>query len=313
MLKCFNVVAITSSLPGLKLIAMIKSSFVILSGVLVVVWYACNGKIKDAKAENPIIKNQNVIIDYSDTRIGDTTLLFVHGWCINKTYWSNQVAYFKNRYRIVTIDLPGFGKSGKNRNSWNTDAFGKDITAVITELKLKNVILIGHSMAGDIIVQAANNTPRQVIGLIGIDNFKRVGVGGKPSKQDSDASRKAIDSLRHDFKKIAFEYFNKDLFYKTTSSAVKERVLNDVAHTDPDIASACMEQDNFDEEQELLKTKKKLCLINSDVKPTNSTGLKRKNIPFQIWYIHATGHFPMIEKPEEFNLLLSQAIRKTAV
>ena len=292
---------------------MNKSLFTFLFFIGAAALYACNGKIENVNAENPIVKNRNVIIDYTDTHTGDTTLLFVHGWSINKTYWSSQVAYFKNHYRVITIDLPGFGKSGKNRDTWNTDAFGKDITAVITQLKLKNVILIGHSMAGDIIVQAANNTPKEVIGLIGVDNFKSVGVGKKPSKQDSDAYRKAIDSLRHDFKKIAFEYFNQDLFYKTTTPAIKKRILNDVAQADPNIASACMEQDNFDETKELLKAKKKLCLINSDVKPTNSTGLKRNNIPFQIWYIHATGHFPMIEKPKEFNLLLSQAIRKTAV
>jgi len=273
----------------------------------------CVQRSNSPTIQDAIVTNQGVKIDYTDTNIGDTTLLFVHGWCINKTYWTNQEAYFKKQYRVVTIDLPGFGKSGKNRNIWNTQMFGQDITAIVTQLKLKNVILIGHSMAGDIIVQAANNTPEQVIGLIGVDNFKSVGVGGVSTKQDKDSYKKAIDSLRHNFKKIAFEYFNQDLFYKTTSSSIKKRILNDVAHMDPNIASDCMEQDNFDEAQELLKTKKKLCLINSDVKPTDLTGLRRKNIPFQIWYIHATGHFPMIEKPLEFNILLSQAIRKTAV
>jgi len=292
---------------------MNKSAFTLLLSIWLITLCACNGKSKHATFQNPIVKNQNVIIDYTDTHTGDTTLLFVHGWCINKTYWSDQVAYFKNRYRIVTIDLPGFGKSGKNRSVWNTDAFGGDVSAVINQLNLKNVILIGHSMAGDIIVQTAKNNKKQVIGLIGIDNFKSVGVGGRPSKSDSIGYKKAIDSLRHDFKRIAFEYFNQDLFYKTTSKSIKERILNDVAHVNTDIASDCMEQDNFDEAKELLSTNKKLCLINSDVKPTNTSGLKSKKIPFQIWYIHATGHFPMVEKPHDFNVLLSQAIKKTAV
>jgi pimeloyl-ACP methyl ester carboxylesterase len=208
------------------------------------------------------------------------------------------------------MDLPGFGESGKNRNTWNTAAFGKDVTGVIKQLGLKNVILIGHSMAGDIIVQATNNAPKEVIGLVGVDNFKSVGVGGKPSKQDSLAYQKAIDSLKHDFRKIAFEYFNHDLFSKSTSVDIKARILNDVAHSDSTIAAACMELDNFDEATELLKTKKKLNLINSDVTPTNTSGMKAKGIPFQIWYIHSSGHFPMVEHPSEFNNALFQAIRK---
>jgi pimeloyl-ACP methyl ester carboxylesterase len=208
------------------------------------------------------------------------------------------------------MDLPGFGESGKNRNTWNTATFGKDVAAVIKKLDLKNVILVGHSMAGDIIVQAANNAPKEVIGLVGIDNFKSVGVGGKPGKQDSIAYQKAIDSLKHDFKRIAFEYFNHDLFSKTTSTTIKARILNDVAHSDSTIAAASMEQDNFDEAVELLKTKKKLNLINSDVTPTNTSGMKAKGVPFQIWYIHGSGHFPMVEHPGEFNSALLEAIHK---
>ena len=69
------------------------------------------------KAKVNIVSNK-VYIDYTDSGTGDTTLLFVHGWCINKTYWSAQVKHFDKRYRVVTIDLPGFGRSGKNRSVW---------------------------------------------------------------------------------------------------------------------------------------------------------------------------------------------------
>src|SRR5436190_4673995 len=132
--------------------------------LLIAAFLFCCCACKQPKPNNtgtadPVIKNGNVKIAYTDTHTGDTTLLFVHGWCINKSYWLSQVSYFKNRYRVVTMDLPGFGESGKNRNTWNTATFGQDVTAVIKQLGLKNVILVGHSMAGDIIVQAANNAP----------------------------------------------------------------------------------------------------------------------------------------------------------
>ena len=267
-----------------------------------------NHSLKNTQSTKINVQDQGVKIDYTDSGNGDTTLLFVHGWYINKTYWSNQVAYFNKKYRVVTMDLPGFGKSGKNRTTWNTVAFGRDVDSVIAQLHLKNVILIGHSMAGDIIVQAAINAPQKVVGLIGIDNFKNVGIGETPNRKDTLIYDHYIDSLKHNFKRLAFEYVNHDLFYKTTSQAVKKRVLNDVAHSDSTIAAACLELSNFKEVTALIKANKKLCLINSDVKPTNTSGLKTKKIPFQVWYVHATGHFPMIEKPEDFNVLLQQAI-----
>src|SRR4051794_27767027 len=147
------------------------------SSALLILLFSCNSNSKDSKAANSAVKvsDQGVNIAYSDTGKGDTTLLFVHGWCINRSYWSNQASYFSKKYRVVTIDLAGFGHSGKNRNVWNTDAYGRDIDSVISQLNLKNVVLIGHSMAGHIILQGAINNPDKVIAMVGVDNFKSVG------------------------------------------------------------------------------------------------------------------------------------------
>ncbi len=101
------------------------------------------------------ISNNGVNIAYTDTGRSDTTILFIHGWAINKGYWADQVSYFGKKYRVVTMDLPGFGQSGKNRDKWDTKTYGSDVNAVISTLGLNNVILIGHSMSGDIALQAA--------------------------------------------------------------------------------------------------------------------------------------------------------------
>jgi pimeloyl-ACP methyl ester carboxylesterase len=273
--------------------------------------FSCNNVNTDSKlpsSDKIAIDNHGVKIDYTDTGRGDTTLVFVHGWCINKTYWSNQIDFFRARYRVVTVDLPGFGQSGKNRTSWNAETFGSDIDTVLSRLNLKNVILVGHSMAGDIILQAAITAPHRVIGLVGVDNFKNCGY--TETKQEKEDDAKAIDLLKHNFKQVAFQYFNQSLFYKTTVDSIRERVLNDVAKADTAIATACMEQQDFDEVKKLVAVKKKLSLINSDVTPTDTIGFIANHILYQVFYIHETGHFPMIEKPKEFNSLLEQAIAK---
>jgi pimeloyl-ACP methyl ester carboxylesterase len=283
------------------------SGYLIMVIVLTIVFSSCNNapKISFYKIS---IHDQGVNIAYTDTGKNGTTLLFVHGWCINKTYWTDQAAYFGKRYRVVAIDLPGFGESGKNRKDWSTKAFSKDVDSVIAQLKLKKVILIGHSMASVIALQAAIDNPTKVIGLVVVDIFKNVGKDQLQSEQAKKEYAKAVDLLKTHFKKVAFEYFNQDLFYKTTTDAVKKRVLNDVAHVDSTIASACMEQGDFKELEKLKKLKTKLYLINSDVKPTDTTQLAANKIQFKLLYIHATGHFPMIEKPDEFNMLLDKVV-----
>ncbi|MFD0766775.1 alpha/beta fold hydrolase [Mucilaginibacter lutimaris] len=271
--------------------------------------FACNSPQKKINlTSNVSLVSNGVRIDYTDTGKGDTTLLFVHGWAINKTYWANQVAYFSKKYRVVTIDLPGFGKSGKNRTKWNTVAYGQDIKNVINQLGLKNVVLVGHSMAGNIVLQGCVDEPGHVLALVGVDNFKSVGIASADSVKDKQEYAKAIAAMKKDFKKVAIDWFNQGLFYKTTSQAIRNRILNDVTHTDSAVAIATQEWDNFNDVTALLKAKKKLYLINSDYQPTDTTGLVAKKIPFKLLIVHDTGHFPMVENPNAFNKLLDEVI-----
>jgi pimeloyl-ACP methyl ester carboxylesterase len=276
--------------------------------IVLAAFFSCNNPAKNTTSANhPTIQDNGVNIAYTDSGKGDTTLLFVHGWIINGSYWSNQVNYFSKKYRVVTVDLPGYGQSGKNRNTWAVKDFGRDVDSVMAQLNLKNVILVGHSMGGNIIVEAAVHAPDRVIALVGIDNF--LGVGKPEDAKSKAAFADAIGQLKKNFKQVTTQYFNEDLFYKTTADSIKKRVLNDVAHADSTIAIASMEDNSFDEVANLKTTKKKLYLINSDIHETYLDGFKANGIPFELKEIHATGHFPMVEKPTEFNILLTGIIR----
>ncbi|MDB5159408.1 MAG: Pimeloyl-ACP methyl ester carboxylesterase [Mucilaginibacter sp.] len=284
---------------------------VYLAGGLLLAFAACkqtSKSIETTKADSvTVIHNNGINIAYTDTGKNDTTLLFVHGWAINKSYWSNQVTYFGKHYRVVAIDLPGFGESGKNRDKWGTPEYASDVDSVIKELNLNKVILIGHSMSGDIVLQAAIDTPDKVIGIVGVDNFKNVGAPENPA--DKKGFAEAIAAMKKNFKAVAIPYFNQQLFSKTTSSVIKKRILNDVAKADTTIAVAAMEQGNdFNEVAKLQQSKKKLYLINSDVHPTETKYMAAKKIPFKVFYTKGTGHFGMIEAPDEFNKELEMVI-----
>jgi pimeloyl-ACP methyl ester carboxylesterase len=241
---------------------------------------------------------------------GDTTLLFVHGWCINKEYWQPQLKVFCPQYKTVAIDLPGFGQSGRNRNNWDFDAYADDVKNVIDQLKLKNVILIGHSMSGDIILKVSNKYPGSIIGIAGIDNLHEPGapMTGQQKKEMNDF----FAMLNRNFDSTVSKFMRASLFQPTTPKQIVDRVMNNVFTADSSIATKVLESltETAQQEQTMMQGLfHKLYLINSDVLPVKTDSLaKYCRKGFKVELVHATGHYPMIEKPAEFNSALRRVI-----
>jgi pimeloyl-ACP methyl ester carboxylesterase len=98
-------------------------------------------------------------------------ILFIHGWNANSSEWYYERKYFSKDYKVVLMDLPGLGKSKRPKNKdYSLQKMASDVEAVIEHLKLKKVILWGHSIGGMIILtyctQIATNLEQKVKGII---------------------------------------------------------------------------------------------------------------------------------------------------
>jgi hypothetical protein len=60
----------------------------------------------------------------------DTTVYFVHCWACNRLFWKNQTDVFSSRYRVVTVDLAGHGRSGTDQHNWTADSLAQDVAQV---------------------------------------------------------------------------------------------------------------------------------------------------------------------------------------
>lgn len=269
-----------------------------------------SARFEPIESKNTVLSRDSVSINCSSVGEGHYTVLFVHGWCIDQTFWSAQVETLSQDYRVVTLDLPGFGASGKNRTDWSIENYGADVNAVIEQLNLTRVILVGHSMGGDVVLEAALNN-KNVVALIGIDNFKEVGV--QYDEQTKAEISSFIELVKSSFSEVVPAYAEQALFHASTDSLVRTRVLYSFLKSDSVIAASSLEGlFNYVtvESDRLATLEQKIFLINSDATPTNISGLDNSGIDYELLPIEATGHYPMIEKPERFNELLRQAIQK---
>jgi pimeloyl-ACP methyl ester carboxylesterase len=284
-----------------------KTRIFILLFVFILV--SCNSAVD--RKENVTAKVNNTTIAYDQYGKGDTTLLFVHGWCINKEYWNEQEKYFSDKYKVVALDLPGFGQSDKSRSEWTFEKYTDDINEFIKAEKLKNVILIGHSMSGDILLLLDTKYPESVIGIVGIDNLKKPGV--KLSAEENKAIEGFFAMMDSSFSGTVESYTKRNLFRPSADTSIVNRVIKDFKSNDSVIAIKVLRSllDVSQKERDMMQQlKHTLYLVNSDSDTTHIDSLKKYcKASAEVVYVHGTGHYPMIEKPAEFNAALEKVMR----
>ncbi|PWT99550.1 MAG: hypothetical protein C5B52_10515 [Bacteroidetes bacterium] len=302
------------TLTGTITRTIIMKSLLVLAAFSII---ACNTNTpKTTPAPEPPkvpVNNNGVEIAYNKKGTGDTAIVFIHGACINKEYWKSQVDYFSKRYTTVALDLGGHGHSGHNRDSWTIEDYANDVMATIRDLNLNKVILVGHSMGGEIILQVANTIPDKIIGLVGIDNIKDVITSYNPKQKKEIAH--FIQELKIHYDSIVPVFIKQSLFppnYNDTASM--NRVINDVQLMDSYIAIQTFTSlTNFSLKDAglLSNLKVPLHLIVSDYSPMNEANVKKYcKAGLFVKTIHGTGHYPMIEKPKEFNEALDQTLQE---
>jgi len=234
-----------------------------------------------------------------------TAVVLVHGWSCDRTYWSEQTSVLAKKYRVVNIDLAGHGGSGTGRKVYTMESFGEDVAAVINKLQLEKVILVGHSMGGDVIAEAAQLLPGRVTGLIMVDTYKKIGPGRSPEEVDAIVSR-VRDNFRDSTKVLV-----RSMFLPTSDPALVERIADDMSSAKAAIAISAMEHAlSYSREmpQTLSELKLPVIAINPDNSPTDMASMKKYGV--EVVIMKGVGHFPMMEDAARFNSALLAAIQK---
>jgi pimeloyl-ACP methyl ester carboxylesterase len=249
----------------------------------------------------------NVPIAYETHGFGSPALIFVHGWSCDRTYWKNQVKTFSQKYEVITLDLAGHGDSGIERDDWTIESFGSDVSNVVKKLGLNEVILIGHSMGGDVIVAAAQSLTDRVKGLIWIDVYKKLG-----DYRTTEQSEAFIAPFRNSFKEKTSS-FVKNMFPPGSDPSLVARVANDMSSAPPHIAiDALKSAITYDRKVTAALDDLKLpaIAINPDRPGTDTLSLKKYGVKTVV--MAGVGHFPMLEKPDQFNQILFNAVEELA-
>ncbi|MFA7290008.1 MAG: alpha/beta hydrolase, partial [Melioribacteraceae bacterium] len=120
----------------------------------------------------------NPSIAYIDAGEGSKTIILVHGLASNAGFWRYAIAELSKEYRVIAVDLPGYGKSLKAPYPYTISFYAEQIKRLADELKLDKFILAGHSMGGQISIIFSLKYPERLEKLVlaspaGVEEFEQ--------------------------------------------------------------------------------------------------------------------------------------------
>ena len=105
-----------------------------------------------------------------DLYIGDVgdgfPLVLVHGFLGSSKMWGPQIKFFKNYYRVITPDLPGFGKSKNIKSHNDIKSISNLLLEYLKKKRINEFNLLGHSMGGMIVQEMAKKSGSKIPKLI---------------------------------------------------------------------------------------------------------------------------------------------------
>lgn len=104
--------------------------------------------------------DQETEIAFADVGQGDQTLVFIHDLGANLPVWKKMIDSLSLHYRCIALDLPGHGQSSKGTYDFSMEFYAETVQRFIRKLKLKDIVLAGHGVGGQVAITLVLDQPK---------------------------------------------------------------------------------------------------------------------------------------------------------
>jgi pimeloyl-ACP methyl ester carboxylesterase len=228
-------------------------------------------------------------------------IVFVHGWTCDMTSWTKQVPVFAKAGRVVALDLPGHGGSDKPDIAYSMDLFARAVAAVMADAGIPRAVLVGHSMGTPVVRQFYRLYPGKTVALVAVDGSL------KPFTLDPAAAEKFLAPFRGpDFRQNQARMV--DAMVAEADPAVREAVktvmLAAPQHVLVSAGQAMLDPAIWKEDR--IDAPLLCVLAKSPFWSDDYEAFVRKLAPrLEYRVLDGVGHFLMLQKPDDFNAILS--------
>jgi len=259
----------------------------------------------------------DLAVNYSDHGPDDVpSIIFIHGFPLNKSMWDMQVEALKDTYRVIAYDVRGHGYSDSGNTKFSIALFASDLLDLMDAIGLERTIVCGLSMGGYIALNAVINNPDRFDALILSDTqciadskiVKTKRWEAIQSIKENGVENYANESLINLFATESFFTRQKEI------AAVKDMILSSSQESLANTLSALMTRKETC--SKLSKITIPVLFIVGDqdnITPVTSSELMHNKIPSSyLKIISHAGHLSNIENPSVFNYHIERFLHRFA-
>ncbi|MDR2946518.1 MAG: alpha/beta hydrolase [Candidatus Adiutrix sp.] len=237
-------------------------------------------------------------------------LVFIHGWACDSSFWRLQTPAFAKDYRVILVDLPGFGKSGKPHDrAYTMDFLARSVQAVIADAEASHPVLIGHSMGYAVIRQYLLTFPGQAWATVNVDGaFLRIPPTAEARAGFEEFAAGMIAGFEGEGRAQAVAQFVESTFYGKTPEPLRAGIMAAMSSADEYAANSAMREFvRLEQWTDVSFDLPSLALYSSAGQlGADHESYLRQTFPkltYTLW--DDSGHYLMLEQPERFNAALA--------
>jgi pimeloyl-ACP methyl ester carboxylesterase len=236
-------------------------------------------------------------IHYAAAGRGPRTIVLIHGWTCDHTFWDAQVEALKGRYRVIALDLPGHGRSGPAPD-YSMKRFARAVNAVLEKERAGKAILAGHSMGGAVMLEFARLYPDKVLAIVAVDAYFPEPGASKPL-EDLAARFEGPGAMEARAKMV------RGMFTPATPPEIRKKIETVMLGTPAAVAAGAMRglaDLSVWREGAIDVPFVEIAAATSTY--LNEDNLRKRFPRATLVRVPGTGHFLHMEKPDEVNRIL---------
>ena len=237
---------------------------------------------------------------------GKHPIVLIPGWAAGpcSEIWNFQLE-LATKYKLILIDLIGYGKSEKGRDSNFIHLYGQDVKKVIEKLNLSNVILVGWSMGGAVMLEAEKLLAGRTIGLIAVDSLiQKSGY----ERLEEDRIKQAVQPFKDNFMQSINNLIGSFMSYKMDQKMIEDWLVEIEKLDSEEMIEAYSDILRWDMKELLSDIDKPIkSIVAGRTLSTEEQRELHKQL-FDTVFIEDVGHLVAIEDPKAFNKVLDKLI-----